>query len=148
METKPEVTPLLSPEAGEMLDRVRSSLRSRAEGINMGGDIEVMEAVDKIVKRETSELVARVEQLEAALKTVTSSLGDRLLGKGALSKEYAHATMLDIHKALATPSPAIVRQLFRDIVDIAWNEATESTTVPSTAWADRIIDRAIAEVQK
>ena len=30
----------------------------------------------------------------------------------------------------------------RRIVDRAWNEATESTAVPSTDWADRIIDRA------
>lgn len=36
----------------EMLDRVRSFLQARAEGINMGGDIEVMKAVDKIVQNE------------------------------------------------------------------------------------------------
>lgn len=30
----------------------------------------------------------------------------------------------------------------RRIVDAAWNEATESKSVPATAWADRIIDRA------
>lgn len=35
--------------------------------------------------------------------------------------------------------------LLRRIVDLAWNEATESTTVPSTDWADRIINRARIE---
>lgn len=39
-------------------------------------------------------------------------------------------------------------RLFRLIVDVAWNEATESTTVPSTDWADRIILRAIGESEK
>lgn len=36
----------------EMLDRVRASLKARAEGRNEGGDILVMEYVDQIVKRE------------------------------------------------------------------------------------------------
>jgi len=39
------------------------------------------------------------------------------------------------------------RNTLRRIVDIAWNEATESETVPSTEWADEIIDRALAEEQ-
>lgn len=30
----------------------------------------------------------------------------------------------------------------RRVVDVAWNEATESTAVPATAWADRIIEQA------
>lgn len=33
----------------------------------------------------------------------------------------------------------------RRLVDIVWNEATESTAVPSTDWADRLIVRAISE---
>lgn len=45
---------------------------------------------------------------------------------------------LDTFKRLAGDSQA----LLRNVVDIAWNEATESTTVPSTDWADRIIERA------
>jgi hypothetical protein len=35
------------------------------------------------------------------------------------------------------------RATLRRLVDIVWNEATESTTVPSTDWADRLIDRAL-----
>lgn len=33
------------------------------------------------------------------------------------------------------------RQRLRALVDATWNEATESQTVPETAWADRIIDK-------
>ena len=29
----------------------------------------------------------------------------------------------------------------RKLVDVVWNECTESTAVPSTDWADRMIDR-------
>ena len=36
------------------------------------------------------------------------------------------------------------RTMLRDLVDRAWNEATESEQVPSTEWADRIIDTWIA----
>lgn len=32
------------------------------------------------------------------------------------------------------------REWARKIVDAAWNAATESNAVPSTMWADRIID--------
>lgn len=38
--------------ADAMLRLIRGSLNSRAEGINAGGDIEIMKAVDAIVKRE------------------------------------------------------------------------------------------------
>ncbi len=37
--------------------------------------------------------------------------------------------------------PTELRVYARAIVDEAWNEATESTTVPATEWADRVIDR-------
>jgi hypothetical protein len=36
----------------EMLEQIRATLKSRAEGFNTGGDIEVMQFVDAIVKRE------------------------------------------------------------------------------------------------
>jgi hypothetical protein len=38
--------------------------------------------------------------------------------------------------------PHELRVWAREIIDKAWNEATESKTVPSTDWADRIIDSA------
>lgn len=37
------------------------------------------------------------------------------------------------------------RHWARRLVDAAWQEATESTEVPSTKWADRIIDGLGAE---
>lgn len=33
------------------------------------------------------------------------------------------------------------RQELRKLVNVVWNEATESTAVPSTNWADKLIDR-------
>lgn len=35
----------------------------------------------------------------------------------------------------------MTREQLRVLVDAVWNEATESTTVPSTKWADAIIDK-------
>ncbi|GAB1836864.1 hypothetical protein MyNCGM121_36430 [Achromobacter xylosoxidans] len=42
-----------------------------------------------------------------------------------------------------TPASAPVadRQRLRELVDAVWNEATESTAVPDTPWADRLIDK-------
>lgn len=40
------------------------------------------------------------------------------------------------------------RAFLRKLVDIVWNEATESTVVPSTNWADRLIERARAALQQ
>jgi hypothetical protein len=39
----------------------------------------------------------------------------------------------------------MMKAFLRLIVDIAWNECTESSTVPSTEWADRIIAKATAQ---
>jgi len=36
--------------------------------------------------------------------------------------------------------PADLKKL-RELVDVVWNEATESTTVPATEWADRLITK-------
>ncbi|CUJ01663.1 hypothetical protein [Achromobacter aegrifaciens] len=53
----------------------------------------------------------------------THTIGDSV-GRAAL----ASATVAD-------------RQRLRELVDVVWNEATASTEVPSTPWADRLIDR-------
>ncbi len=37
------------------------------------------------------------------------------------------------------------RQLLRDLVDLVWNQATESTAVPSTKWADWMINQIFKE---
>lgn len=41
---------------------------------------------------------------------------------------------------MTTPQQDLVREALRKLVDVAWKEATESGNVPSTVWADRIID--------
>ncbi|MFY3630658.1 dATP/dGTP pyrophosphohydrolase domain-containing protein [Achromobacter xylosoxidans] len=38
-------------------------------------------------------------------------------------------------------APVAGRQRLRELVDVVWNEATESTAVPDTPWADRLIDK-------
>lgn len=42
--------------------------------------------------------------------------------------------------------PPTVRQELRDLLDDAWNECTDSQAVPSTEWADSIIDKWITRV--
>lgn len=37
----------------------------------------------------------------------------------------------------------VSREELRRLIDIVWNEATESTAVPSTESADRLIDKAL-----
>jgi hypothetical protein len=37
----------------------------------------------------------------------------------------------------------VTRDDLRRLIDVVWNEATESTAVPSTNWADRLIDKAL-----
>lgn len=45
-----------------------------------------------------------------------------------------------LRRALASAAVAD-RQRLRELVDVVWNEATESTAVPDTPWADRLIDK-------
>ncbi|MGE8612769.1 MAG: hypothetical protein ACN6PF_10730 [Achromobacter veterisilvae] len=46
-----------------------------------------------------------------------------------------------ISELRASGPVAVDRQQLRDLVDVVWNEATESTAVPDTPWADRMIDQ-------
>ncbi|MFE0784119.1 hypothetical protein [Serratia bockelmannii] len=46
----------------------------------------------------------------------------------------------------ASAPVAFYRQSLRELVDVVWNEATESTAVPDTAWADRLIDKVFPSV--
>lgn len=46
----------------------------------------------------------------------------------------------------ASAPVAFYRQSLRDLVDVVWKEATESTAVPDTAWADRLIDKVFPSV--
>ncbi|MDH0520828.1 hypothetical protein [Achromobacter xylosoxidans] len=44
-------------------------------------------------------------------------------------------------RAALASAPVADRQRLRELVDVVWNEATESTAVPDTPWADRLIDK-------
>ncbi|MFM9867093.1 hypothetical protein [Achromobacter xylosoxidans] len=48
---------------------------------------------------------------------------------------------LDECSAALASAPVADRQRLRELVDVVWNEATESTAVPDTPWADRLIDK-------
>jgi hypothetical protein len=54
-------------ESTQMLLRIRSTLKSRVEGVNSGGDIEIMESVDAIITSETATLRAENERLKSEL---------------------------------------------------------------------------------
>jgi hypothetical protein len=62
--------------------------------------------------------------------------------------EFLQAAIVEAMKWSASPpeqpaaDPVTGRDQLRKLVDIVWNEATESKQVPSTKWADRMIDRA------
>ncbi len=64
------------------------------------------DACDEVAKlltamlEETREADTAADALADALEGVKSALGDRLLGKGPLSKEYAHGVMDRINAAL------------------------------------------------
>jgi hypothetical protein len=46
---------------------------------------------------------------------------------------------------LTRETPETRQAIYRRIVDGAWNECTESETVPSTDWADEIIAKVLKE---
>ncbi|MEI7410114.1 hypothetical protein [Pectobacterium aroidearum] len=61
--------------------------------------------------------------------------------------EYAH-TLNDGTHALFTapPLPVVPQTLLRELVDVVWQEAKESTEVPSTKWADELIGKVFPAV--
>lgn len=83
------------------------------------------------------------EAWQRALDCAYSCLDKKFISKGALNNAMQHAFgMLSLRKA--TPTVRGDREMLRKLVDVVWNEATESTAVPSTKWADRLIDKVFA----
>lgn len=83
------------------------------------------------------------EGLSARLRYLAGR--QRLGGPSMLGDEFeAAANEID---RLTAPTAGervwVTRAQLRELIDAAWNEATESETVPSTSWADKIIDRAL-----
>lgn len=70
--------------------QAESAERERDEALAAGRD--------ELERRQRAEV--RVAELEAALDSVKSAVGDRLLGKGPLSEPYAHGVMRQINAAL------------------------------------------------
>jgi hypothetical protein len=66
-----------------------------------------------------------------------------ICGEAALEIESLQEQIEALHSAPRTLRSSDHRAALRRLVDVVWNEATESTAVPSTDWADRLIDRAM-----
>ncbi len=47
----------------------------------------------------------------------------------------------------APPLPVVPKTLLRELVDVVWQEAKESTEVPSTKWADELIGKVFPSAQ-
>ena len=62
--------------ATEMLESIRGTLKARAEGFNEGGDIEVMVAVDAIVRMELRDVLGWLK------RHAETHVGHRQIGKG------------------------------------------------------------------
>lgn len=71
---------------------------------------------------------------------------DREQQKLAVELRAMAEAMVQVADGEVGATPEGLQAGLRAIVDVAWNEATESTVVPSTHWADRIIVRALAAV--
>lgn len=64
---------------------------------------------------------------------------------------HRYKNKLRLKKSLIEPSSLkfkLTRVELRKLVDVVWSEATESTAVPSTKWADKLIDRALSTFSK
>jgi hypothetical protein len=55
-----------------------------------------------------------------------------------------YVTLANGERVAPAGSLILTQDKLRAIVDGAWNAATESQAVPSTDWADRIIDKALS----
>lgn len=94
--------------------------------------------IDWQLLRDTATLVR--DRFSAALDIAyANSDASRAAKRRANETHGALMAMLDA--ALASAPASFDRQQLRALVDVVWNEATESTAVPDTPWADRLIDK-------
>jgi hypothetical protein len=127
-----------------------------AEGGNP--DVVALEwaAADEIerLRREVSKLRAPVADERAAFERFQrrTGLDELYLERHATHGQYMWTATKEAWEtwqaraALASaPAPFDRRQL-RALVDLVWNEATESTAVPDTPWADRMIDKVFSSL--
>ncbi|WP_241130505.1 hypothetical protein [Achromobacter xylosoxidans] len=82
------------------------------------------------------------KQYSDAIQALQSALHDiaYMVNRTATPQQFADHLQREARAALES-TPVADRQRLRDLVDAVWNEATESTAVPSTPWADRLIDK-------
>lgn len=109
-------------------------------------------ALQHVLSCHGAQPAASVEPLRAAadaLMTAYRAKYGRVHGfiklNAPLRDEFtALSTALYAAPVAAQAQPVPDRQRMRALVDLVWNEATESTTVPDTPWADRLIDKVFA----
>ncbi len=85
--------------------------------------------------------------LESELRQAVDALASAPAPKPWPVEEQPDGTVTPVDPADMGSAPvAVDRQRLRNLVDVVWNEATESTAVPDTPWADRMIDQVFPSV--
>ena len=87
------------------------------------------------IKRQVVEMICASKELGATASRQDCQALERLQDEKLNELFKAFSTYLSgLHKAQ--------QSFLRHVIDVAWNECTESQTVPSTDWADRMIAQA------
>lgn len=90
-------------------------------------------------------LLAPLEDYERVLadhRRLVRELDVLLNGDGAAPQASLCDIVAQVRRAgIKASAPVADRQRLRELVDVVWNEATESTALPDTPWADRLIDK-------
>ncbi|WKZ94058.1 hypothetical protein P0E69_09380 [Chimaeribacter arupi] len=63
---------------------------------------------------------------------------------GELGYIVPNAAFNEMPVYLAPPAQVVNKNALRELVDVVWQEATESEAVPSTKWADSLIDKLLS----
>ncbi len=105
---------------------------------------------------ETLGLRSRLEAYDRAAKEPVVVNDDMALAFfRALTDETASSDDVDECKIglraafanISPPLPVVLQTLLRELVDVVWQEAKESTEVPSTEWADELIGKVFPAAQ-
>ncbi|GKV75578.1 hypothetical protein PEC106568_07520 [Pectobacterium carotovorum subsp. carotovorum] len=131
------MTDLLSK---ERLDKLRASLKASATltvGVDAIAFSDAAKAIDELLQRR-----------EAAKEPVAWLVGDATLYNPDTVKAYVKRSGLPVKPLFtAPPLPVVPQTLLRELVDVVWQEAKESTEMPSTKWADELIGRVFPAAQ-
>ncbi|GKV93544.1 hypothetical protein H2Y56_06010 [Pectobacterium aroidearum] len=146
----------ISVQAGVIAETTRLneevlSLRSQlSESVSLANKLR---RTAKEHQEENQQLRTKLDAYDRAAKepvaTVDIQSGRPDGKKFALVYSSAMHTLPDdvYHLFTAPPLPVVPRTLLRELVDVVWQEAKESTEVPSTKWADELIGKVFPPAQ-